>query len=227
MLVERGVTSPSCHVAGVGTTATATTWEHPFADVRADLRRRPAAWIATLRASEESFDPLLLATIPAVHRGLIAALVPHVLPLAAVEREGDRVSLVYRYEEGESLAQRLARGRIPVDARRRARADRRRAGGHGHVATTRPRVPTPPPSANACARSRTMPAAVTTGRACLRAASRSSCWCTHDDADTLRVKALMELGQFADCASAVEQLPGRGGELARMGELCRRRAAAG
>ncbi|MBC8069031.1 MAG: hypothetical protein IAG13_11915 [Deltaproteobacteria bacterium] len=62
-------------------------------------------------------------------------------------------------------------------------------------------------------------------KALLAASSRASCWRSRSDALRLRVKALMELGQFTECADAVARDKTRDAELARFGELCRRRLA--
>ncbi|MBC8069797.1 MAG: hypothetical protein IAG13_15780, partial [Deltaproteobacteria bacterium] len=97
-----------------GGEATTTVWTHPFAELRAAVQRKPSAWLELLRVGAGGADPLLLARIPAVHRKLTAAGVPHVLPLLGVERDGDRLVLVHRHERGESLAQRLARGPLPL-----------------------------------------------------------------------------------------------------------------
>ncbi len=90
------------------------TWEHPYAELTEALQRRPCAWLETLQLSAAQADPLLVARIPAVYRKLGAAGVPHVLPFFGLERDGDRLVLVHRHEEGESLAHRLDQGRLTV-----------------------------------------------------------------------------------------------------------------
>jgi eukaryotic-like serine/threonine-protein kinase len=124
---SRDLVALLCHLAVVAATnsgaatrasvdeSISVAWEHPFADLREAVRRKPSAWLARLRVDVVASDPLLVARIPAVYRKLTAAGVPHVLPLRGVEIGDDgRLVLVYRHEAGESLAQRLARGPLPI-----------------------------------------------------------------------------------------------------------------
>ncbi len=60
-------------------------------------------------------------------------------------------------------------------------------------------------------------------RGLLHATAKSSCWKSRRSPAKLRVKALMELRMFDDCAAAVARADGSDRELTRWGELCRRR----
>jgi hypothetical protein len=63
-------------------------------------------------------------------------------------------------------------------------------------------------------------------RTLLRAASRSGCWQSIRGRSKLRIKALMELKRFDECAEAATRSDHHDAEVARWAEICKRRTAA-
>jgi hypothetical protein len=60
----------------------------------------------------------------------------------------------------------------------------------------------------------------------LRATSRAGCWRSIRARGKLRIKALMELKRFDECAEAAVRSDHHDAEVARWGEICKRRTAA-